>query len=93
MGHFLLGVLIPLPCPDPVVYVEQAMRPYAGEGNKTDGWELLEFQWDKQCDTTPDAYIDPDGTWNERAKDSYPEEKAHWQERNAMVKEHLTQWG
>lgn len=93
MGNFILGILVPFPCDDPLGYVEQAMKPYEGEANKTDGWRLLEFQWSKQVDATPYAYITPDGSWLERAKETYPEEEIHSQQLHTIASEHLAQYG
>lgn len=56
-GTRILAVFLPLESADAVDSLEQAMRPYAGEGNKTDGWVVLEWQWSPGVDVTPDAYI------------------------------------
>lgn len=93
MAHFVLAVLIPLPCDDPLDAVEQALQPYAGEGNKTDGWEILEWQWSHKVDATPYAYLAPDGSWHERQSEAYPEERARAAEQRALVQAHLAQSG
>ena len=93
MSHFVLGVLIPLPCDDPLEAVEQTMRPLAGEGNRTDGWELLELQWSSRVDATPYAYLDLQGNWHERAPERYPEERERDARQHVIVVEHLGQYG
>ncbi|MBA2681089.1 MAG: hypothetical protein H0U76_22165 [Ktedonobacteraceae bacterium] len=92
MGNFILGVLIPLPCDDPYEYVEQSMKPYEGECNRTDGWEILELQWSRRMDATPYAYIALDGSWHERREGHYPEEDAHSQLIHTIATEHLAQY-
>lgn len=93
MGNFILGVLVPLPCDDPYDYVEQTMKPYEGECNKADGWEILELQWSRRVDATPYAYISPDGTWHERIEGYYPEEEVRSQQMHTIAMEHLAQYG
>src|SRR5579859_3798344 len=93
MGSFILGVLIPLPCGDPFDCVERAMKPYASEGSRTDGWGILEFQWSKRVDATPYAYIALDGSWNARAESPYPEEEVRSQQIHTLTKEHIAQHG
>jgi len=94
MGNFILGIVVPLPCDDPYDYIEQAMQPYTGEGNRTDGWELLELQLSTRVSATPYAYVAADGAFHERAAEgSYPEEKAYSHRLHALTMEHLAQYG
>lgn len=92
MGYFVLGVLIPYPCEDPLEYVERAMKPYEGECNKTDGWEVVKLHLSTRGDVTPYAYLALDGSWHERAPELYPEELARQQQLEALTKEHLARY-
>lgn len=93
MGNFILAVLIPLPCDDPLAYAGQAIEPFAGEGNKTDGWEFLDLQGSQHVGATPTAYIAPDGSWHERAGDPYPEEAEQGRRLHAVAADHLARHG
>jgi hypothetical protein len=93
MGNFILAVFIPLGSPDPVGFLEQAMRPYAGEGNKTGGWVVLEWHVSTDAVVTSDAYIALDATWHERQRRRYPEERARTRLLAAISRTHLAQYG
>ena len=93
MSHFIVGVLIPLPCDDPLDAAQQAMRPFEGEGGKTDGWFVMAMQWSRSVDATPYAYIDLEGNWHERAVDWYPEERERDARLCAVARAHVEHYG
>lgn len=93
MSHFILGVLISLPCDDPIAAVEEVMQPFEAEGGKTDGWCILEMQWSRWVEATPFAYVDLAGNWHERATGWYPEECERDAVQRAIIQAHLAQYG